>query len=433
MTAKVDQIKLALDNPIYKGSVQKLYAVPEHDDLIVSETSVGGSVFDVGTIFSISGSDIARAGFRHTVFTHLMSPDSWKEVRAYMDELVGAETIDSDELLKSTLAELMESGLKTHHAGMVDRSTGKVFHTGLPEEMSNLTLVRRYTVYKPELTRAMRWHYYDYSPYHDMDGFVIPLELIVRYGATSGSSILRKYSGMTEKGKAAYLVELGLQDDLKPWQVFGSPIIDFTTKYEPEDRNITRQEAALMAGIDGELFAKSNAQTILASYMVHWLFNKMGLYLWDLKWEVATENGELIFVDTIDTDSVRATLAVERGGHHYYVHFNKQAMRDYYRIAEGEWLEAVNAAKKEAASTGEPFTDILAAGQESGKYPRNPDIDPAFTALQERKFALIQRFIREGAQGDDYRAEAETIANDEVDYFLSQDAADLYKKLNAID
>jgi hypothetical protein len=187
-----------------------------------------------------------------------------------------------------------------------------------------------------------------------------------------------------------------------------------------------------MAGISGELFASSNAMAILAAYMVHWIFDQMGLYLWDLKWEIATENGELIFVDTIDTDSVRATLPVERDGHHYYVHFNKQAMRDYYRLATPDWYDAVNAAKKEAAQSGEAFTQILARGQDSGKYPRNPEIDPVFMELQERKFALIQRFIRTNAQAGDYREEAMEIAEAEVDFFLKTDAG-RYQAMNAID
>ena len=43
----------ALREPFYEGSVQRLYAIPGEPDYMVTETTAGGSVFDVGTIFSI--------------------------------------------------------------------------------------------------------------------------------------------------------------------------------------------------------------------------------------------------------------------------------------------------------------------------------------------------------------------------------------------
>ena len=58
--------KVPLDHlrePFYEGSVQRLYAIPDEPDYMVTETSAGGAVFDVGTIFSIEGSDVSRAVF----------------------------------------------------------------------------------------------------------------------------------------------------------------------------------------------------------------------------------------------------------------------------------------------------------------------------------------------------------------------------------
>ncbi len=433
MSVQIDQIDLDRKEEYYTGSVQNIYTVAENEDLLISETTVGGSVFDVGTIFSIAGSDTARAAFRHLIYRNLMDPRSWVEVEKYLADIGGQASLNASTSLKSTLEDLKQNGLRTHHVGMIEATTGRIFSTGNPPELSNLTLISKFQVKKPEPKKVMQWHFYDYEQYHHLDGYVIPLEYIVRFGVTSGSSILRKYNALSEKGRQMYMQELGLDGDLVQWTQFGSPIIDFTTKYEPEDRNINRQEAVMMAGIEGDLFAQTMTRAILASYMVSWVFNKMGLYLWDLKWEIATRDGELIFVDTIDTDSVRATLAVERDGHHYYVHFNKQAMRDYYKIAASDWYADVNAAKKEAARTGAAFTSILKAGQDAGKYAPTPEIDERFMALQERKFSMIKRFISEEGRGGQYREEALEIANAEVDYFLSTDKPDLYKEMNAID
>ncbi len=63
-----------LGKPIYVGSVQHLYAVPGRDDLMVCETTNAGSVFDVGSIFDIPGSDVSRATFRHALYTRMGRP-----------------------------------------------------------------------------------------------------------------------------------------------------------------------------------------------------------------------------------------------------------------------------------------------------------------------------------------------------------------------
>jgi hypothetical protein len=47
----------------------------------------------------------------------------------------------------------------------------------------------------------------------------------------------------------------------------------------------------------------------------------------------------------------------------YFVHFNKQAMRDYYKIMHAEWYNAVNEAKKIAAQSGRPFRRFYPKGR----------------------------------------------------------------------
>src|SRR6188508_1824911 len=71
-----------LGKPIYIGSVQHLYAVPGRQDLMVCETTNAGSVFDVGSIFDIPGSDVARATFRHALYTRMARPETWTAVKA---------------------------------------------------------------------------------------------------------------------------------------------------------------------------------------------------------------------------------------------------------------------------------------------------------------------------------------------------------------
>jgi phosphoribosylaminoimidazole-succinocarboxamide synthase len=424
-----DKVELKLDQPLYTGSVQKLHDVPGHPELIISETTAGGSVFDVGTIFNIEGSDTGRAAFRHMVFQELQNADAWKELAGELTDESPVMKFDTSGLLKGLLAEYCEKGAPTHHAGMVDRESGEVFAKGYPSKLSNLTLIKKYQVIKPKLKRVLGWHFYDYAKYHTIDGNVVPLEFIVRLGVTNGASILRKYNRLGDAEKAAYLNDLGV-DSLSAWSRFDPPIVDLTTKYEPEDRNISRQEAALISSLDGEMFGKSMIMAVLGAYMLQRIFSKMGLSLWDMKWEIARDDKELVFVDTIDTDSVRVTYNMEMDNKSYFVHFNKQAMRDYYKIIHSDWLDAVNASKKEAAKSGNPFTEILAEGQKSGKYPKNPEINVSFLELQKRKFVMVQDFIQ--GKGGDILEEAQKIAFGEIEYYTEAGKLAEYEALNAV-
>jgi len=429
MSGFPDKINLKLDTPVYTGSVQKLYDVPDHPELIISETTAGGSVFDVGTIFNIEGSDIGRASFRHLVFQELKNPDSWQRLSGVLSDS-GLMAKDDSGIIEKTLLTFKQHGASTHHVGMLDRNTGDVFAKGFPSELSNLTLIKKYTVKKPELKNVLGWHFYDYKKYHSEDGFVIPLEYIVRLGITSGSSILRKYNALSDANQKAYLSELGLDRQLSPWTRFDSPLVDLTTKYEPEDRNISRQEAALISSLDGETFSRSMVMAILGAFMLQQIFSRMGLYLWDLKWEIAKDGDDLVFVDTIDTDSVRVTMNIIDNDKSYFVHFNKQVMRDYYKIMHPDWLNAVNEAKKAAAQSGRPFTEILSEGQGKGEFPANPDIDKTFLDVQKDKFEMIQHFIQN--QDQDMSREAEKIARAELDYYFSSGNREKYEALNAI-
>ncbi len=429
MSGFPDKISIKLDSPCYTGSVQKLYDVSGHPDLMISETTAGGSVFDVGTIFNIEGSDVGRASFRHLVFQELQNPESWEKLSNELSDSGLMEKDDSG-IIQKTLSTFKQHGALTHHAGMLDRSTGEVFAKGFPPELSNLTLIKKYTVQKPELKKVLGWHFYDYKTYHAEDGFVIPLEYIVRLGITSGSSILRKYNALSDTNKKTYLSELGLNRSLSPWTRFDSPLVDLTTKYEPEDRNISRQEAALISSLNGDAFSRSMVMAILGAFMLQKIFSGMGLYLWDLKWEIAKDGDDLVFVDTIDTDSVRVTMNIKDNDKSYFVHFNKQVMRDYYKIMHPEWLNAVNEAKKAAAQTGRPFTEILSAGQGKGDYPDNPEIDKTFLDLQKNKFKMIQHFIQH--QDQDMSKEAEKIARAELDYYFSSGHREKYEALNAV-
>ncbi|MBI4682395.1 MAG: hypothetical protein HY757_04755 [Nitrospirae bacterium] len=216
---------------------------------------------------------------------------------------------------------------------------------------------------------------------------------------------------------------------LSPWTRFDPPIVDLTTKYEPEDRNISRQEASMISGVDGDAFSKSLIMAILGAYMLQQIFDGMGLSLWDLKWEIARDGKKLLFVDTIDTDSVRVTFNMRRKDKSYFVHFNKQAMRDYYKIMHADWYAAVNEAKKIAAQTGRSFTDVLKEGQARKKYADTPVVDKAFLDIQTEKFLMIKSYIRDNKQ--DLKKDAKRIARLEIEYYEAAGKIGEFEALNA--
>ena len=181
-----------MNEPFYEGSVQKLYAIPDEPDYMVTETTAGGSVFDVGTIFAIEGSDVARAVFRHVLYTKLSKPETWQEVSEAVSSADGLDPKIKDILLESTIDKLTSNGGVTHHCGMVDAKTGQVAHEGLPENESALNIVRRFKIEKPDQAKFLKHSFYDYSKYNDLDRNVVPLECIVRFGITSGSYVVWK-------------------------------------------------------------------------------------------------------------------------------------------------------------------------------------------------------------------------------------------------
>lgn len=426
MPITLSSLKPSLDSPFYRGSVQNLHSLPDKDDFIISETTSGGSVFDVGTIYEIPGSDTARTSFRHYVFTKLADPKTWQTARASIEEQAHFE----GERFDALLAQLCEKGANTHHIGMVSADSWEVFLADFPSKLTNLTLINNFHINKPHAVSHANTSFYDYSSYAGLDSFVIPLEYIVRFGVTSGSSILNIYNALQGAAKTQYLNELGQSKPLEAWSVFDTPINDFTTKYEPSDRSISKQEAALISSIPGELFIDSIILTQLASHVVQQIFANMGLYLWDLKWEVATKANSLVFVDTIDTDSVRATLKLEKDGQRFFIHFNKQAMRDYYKIRHADWYAGVNDAKQRAAAEHKPFLDILTQGQKNHSYPDTPVADPDFLKIQANKFQYISRYVLENGRSDDYQQEALKIAHQEIDYYSSAGQLDQYIALN---
>ncbi|WP_193771270.1 phosphoribosylaminoimidazolesuccinocarboxamide synthase [Candidatus Magnetaquicoccus inordinatus] len=431
-----------LSTPHYKGSVQNLYH--RDDQTMICETTASGSVFDVGSIFQIAGSDLSRAAFRHYIYTTLHTPEAWHSVAQQLEEdfgerrkflaFINPPATEGHNLLQR----FQQQGAPTHHLGMIDRQSGQVYAQGFPPQVSPFVLVEKFTVIRPLPVNYRFSHFWDYSPYKNQADHVVPLENIVRLGLTSGSSIYQKFLHLDETQRRKFLKEMGVEE-LPLWRFFPVPIADFTSKYEPEDRALSYQEALHISGLNGDHFLDLIRMTLLGTLLVRGVFREMGLTLWDIKWELAKKNNQLLFVDTIDTDSLRVTCTVQDEDQEMFVHFNKQAIRDYYKIMTSDWFEAVKIAKAEAAQHGVTFHEILEQGQKSGKFPATPEIDSRFLQIQEQKFAILLNYVLDRVQpGDSVAArleraeEVRAIARQEVQFYQQAGAIHSFLALNSL-
>jgi phosphoribosylaminoimidazole-succinocarboxamide synthase len=420
-----------LGDPVYRGSVQNLYAVPDHPGFVVCETTPAGSVFDVGSIFNIEGNDLNRAIFRHAMYSRLAKPETWQRVKAAI-EATPMDAAWREELLSGPLETMLERGAATHHVGMADAKTGEIVREGMPANPSCYNVVRRFPVMHPPQRRLLGAHVFDYAQFHQSATYVVPLEYIVRFGVTSGSSILKKYQSLGESAQRAYEQELGLSKPMGVWEMLERPIYDLTSKYEPEDRAVSKQEALIMSGLSGQDFLHTIKLAILGGWAVRELLETAGLLLWDLKWEFAVDREELLFVDTIDADSFRGTSFIEVEGRRLVVHFNKQAMRDYYRLVHPEWFAGINEAKLQAQKIGEPFKKVLGEGQAAGKWPATPEVDAEFLALQARKTSLIREHVLSERDAAAIRADLQATGVAEADFYRSRGLLDALLKMNSV-
>jgi phosphoribosylaminoimidazole-succinocarboxamide synthase len=147
---------------------------------------------------------------------------------------------------------------------------------------------------------------------------LIPLEVIYRLGVPKGSSLLKRFSHFHE------------------WQEFDEVKLDFTTKLEASDRELSESEAQALAGMSDSEWADLKKFTIDIARKTQAIFNEAGLKLWDGKFEFAyDENRKLMLVDSIGLDEIRLTFDRKT--------LSKELLRQSY--VQSDWYRALVQAK----------------------------------------------------------------------------------------
>jgi phosphoribosylaminoimidazole-succinocarboxamide synthase len=224
----------------------------------------------------------------------------------------------------------------THYRGVYEEGDSM---EGEPKELGECTTPPRTMAIDlarvPDLPRA--GEAYDYEAFHADagDGYVVPLEIVFRNTVPEGSSLRRRRSP----------AEFDLDFEEWPDDVVDlpEPIVEFSTKFEEQDRYLSREEADAIAGqadLDRleELALGVNAIVTMRA-------EQTGFTHEDGKIEVVYDDGTLRVADVVGTfDENRFSYQGQE--------LSKEVVRQYYKRTDPVWVDAVGAAKEEAQEQG---------------------------------------------------------------------------------
>jgi phosphoribosylaminoimidazole-succinocarboxamide synthase len=419
MAGKIDT-SLLRGKPVAVGSVQRMYSCTfEGEDCLLAEALDTGSVFDVGTFFSIAESGALRNSLRHNIYASLGEPASWAGIAALLERYFADSQVRKRLLSSDTLQRLQKSGLRSHHLGQVDPGTGEVIDCE-SSRLSPLVLIRPFPVIKPVRAILAGQPVYDYWAHTHTLPRVLGLENVIRIGVPRGSHLVDRYSELQREGLSseadALLAEFGLQGSLNVWSQLPNLTCDWAAKYEDFDRHLDAQEALHISGLNAGQLQEAVDLLLVCTVLLASKFAYGQLTLWDLKWELAYDEAGPILVDTMDHDSMRITSAAAFEGRQCHVHFNKQAVRDYYRLLHPDWHAALGDAKRAASSSGKPFMEVYAEAVRRGRYPTIPEMKPEYLALLSDKYSYVNRAWAKGAGPE----AAARLVRRELDFYESQ-------------
>ena len=227
---------------------------------------------------------------------------------------------------------LEDAGVPTHYRGVVVDDEVEPLAAALdaeepPQEMAiSLTTV-------PDL--PFEDGSYDYDAYYEAVGshYLVPLEIVFRNRVPVGSS-LRKRSDPADHGL-----------DVDEWPDgpvdLPEPVVEFSTKYEKQDRYLDRSEAAEIAGPASIDALESLAREV--NDLVTEQAADADLTHEDGKIECLYDEGEVCVADVVGTfDENRFS----RDGQQ----ISKEVIRQYHKRTQPEWVDAVSEAKERATA-----------------------------------------------------------------------------------
>jgi phosphoribosylaminoimidazole-succinocarboxamide synthase len=178
---------------------------------------------------------------------------------------------------------------------------------------------------------------YDYDAYHAAagDNYLVPLELVFRNRVPVGSSLRSRTDP----------ADHGLDRDEWPDEAvdLAEPVVEFSTKYEEQDRYLDGDEADRIAGAASVADLAAVAREV--NRVVTERADEVGMVHQDGKIECLYYEGVIRVADVVGTfDENRFAYDGQQ--------VSKEVIRQYHRRTQPEWVEAVSTAKSEADRRG---------------------------------------------------------------------------------
>ena len=234
--------------------------------------------------------------------------------------------------------ELLEpAGIPTHYRGVVAGEDGPVVDIETALDRERAPRVMAVDLAQVPALPFDEHRGYDYDAYHDAAGsnYVVPLEVVFRNRVGVGSSLRSR----TDPG------EHGLDRGTWPEGAVDLPeaVVEFSTKYEEQDRYLDRPEAERIAGAADLEDLESVALAVNGA--LNRQAEDRGFHHEDGKIECLYHAGTVTVADVVGTfDENRFAY----GGQEV----SKEVIRQYYRRTDPEWVAAVSDAKSEARAEG---------------------------------------------------------------------------------
>jgi phosphoribosylaminoimidazole-succinocarboxamide synthase len=185
---------------------------------------------------------------------------------------------------------------------------------------------------------------YDYSFFQKnrgkLNNYLIPLEIIFRNGLPEGSSIFKRIekakketdSNKMEKALKEIYDSLGIKSEPKPGDMLPEPVMNYTTKLEPGDRNLTETDAYRISGLNSNDFKEVGDVAFEVNNFVTKQAQKTGFVHYDGKVEMVWNNGPIVadVVGTFDED--RFGFKGEQ--------VSKEFLRQWYKKNQPEFSKA---------------------------------------------------------------------------------------------
>ena len=232
--------------------------------------------------------------------------------------------------------ELLEAaGVPTHYRGVLENGSVRRLEDGpvrsAPREMAiELAQV-------PELSVGSTG--YEYDAYHAAAGesYLIPLEVVFRNHVPEGSS-LRRRTSPTDHG-------LSVSEWPDGTVKLPEPVVEFSTKFEHQDRYLDREAADRIAGAAGIEELESVAREV--NGIVTEQADAAGLTHLDGKIECLYHRGEIRVADVVGTFDENRFARDSR-------QVSKELLRQHHTQTQSEWVAAVREAKAQARADDVP-------------------------------------------------------------------------------